>query len=183
MIRSRPALTVAASLLAAALLPSAGCAGRLAAARVAHRIADNAKTSTPAHHPNLMSAHNAFYTALNEMCAGSSDGMVNVWSQSPDATDFGPDGQMHVGWPAVEAQFRKEAAMKLGGTVSCQDLKVVQGDDFGITTCVEVGTGMKVDGKPAELRFRSTNVFRKEGDCWRLVHHHTDQSKPMEAKP
>lgn len=72
--------------------------------------------------------------------------------------------------------------MKMGGTVACEGLRVVEGPDYGITTCTEVGRGMMIDGKPAELRFRSTNVFRKEGDCWRMVHHHTDRAAPMEAK-
>ena len=55
----------------------------------------------------------------------------------------------------------------------------VEGDGFGFTTCTEVGTGMVINGKPTALRFRSTNVFRKEGAGWRLVHHHTDQAAPM----
>jgi ketosteroid isomerase-like protein len=38
---------------------------------------------------------------------------------------------------------------------------------------------MVINGKPTALRFRSTNVFRKEGAGWRLVHHHTDQAAPM----
>jgi ketosteroid isomerase-like protein len=40
---------------------------------------------------------------------------------------------------------------------------------------------MVINGKPTALRFRSTNVFRKEGAGWRLVHHHTDQAAPMAA--
>ena len=38
-----------------------------------------------------------------------------------------------------------------------------------------------INGKPTALRFRSTNVFRKEGAGWRLVHHHADQAAPMAA--
>jgi ketosteroid isomerase-like protein len=40
-----------------------------------------------------------------------------------------------------------------------------------------------IDGKVVELRFRSTNVFRKEGDAWKMVHHHTDPSPAFTPKP
>ncbi|MBM4098502.1 MAG: nuclear transport factor 2 family protein [Planctomycetes bacterium] len=183
MTALRPILVLGTSAVLVSLLALPGCAGRMAAGRIAQRVAKgNQSDPAAAEYRTLMDAHNAFYAAINQVCAGDAAPMAAVWSHENDVSDFGPDGQMHLGWNAVDAQFRKEAAMKLGGTVACEGLRVVEGSDYGVTTCTEVGRGMMIDGKPAELRFRSTNVFRKEGDCWRMVHHHTDRSAPMEAK-
>jgi len=183
MTALRPILVLGTSAVLVSLLALPGCAGRMAAGRIAQRVAKgNQSDPAAAEYRTLMDAHNAFYAAINQVCAGDAAPMAAVWSHENDVSDFGPDGQMHLGWNAVDAQFRKEAAMKLGGTVACEGLRVVEGSDYGVTTCTEVGRGMMIDGKPAELRFRSTNVFRKEGDCWRMVHHHTDRSALMEAK-
>ena len=180
MTLPRPSLVLLASLpLAAAIAFSAGCQGRMAAAITRHVMNENKEQKKLA---TLLQAHDAFYSGLNELCAGNADAVLAVWSHAADVTDFGPDGQKHVGWQAVEAQFRKEAGMKMGGSVSCEDVRFVEGTGWGISTCTEVGRGMIIDGKPVDVHFRSTNVFRKEGDEWRMVHHHTDPSVPMESK-
>jgi len=181
MPTARTALVLLASLpLGAALATAAGCHGRVATAVVTHRMmsehAEQKKLST------LLQANDAFYSGLNDLCAGNADAVLAVWSRASDVSDFGPDGQKHVGWEAVEAQFRKEAGMKMGGSVACEDVRFIEGSDWGVATCTEVGRGMIINGKPADIHFRSTNVFRKEGDEWKMVHHHTDPSVPMEAK-
>jgi len=169
----------ASSILVGSLL--AGCA-----ARMVHKLAtsgDKDQTSektTP--EQALRAANSQLYLAINLVLAGNADMIDNVWSQKPDVTDFGPTADRIVGWKAVEAQFKKEAAMKMGGTLVCEDLTVTVGEDMGFTTCMEVGTNQVIDGKPVNLRFRSTNVFRLEKGEWKLVHHHTDPSPALQAK-
>lgn len=176
-----PSLVLLASLpLAAAVAVSAGCHGRVAAAAITHHVMNENKEQKKL--ATLLQANDAFYSGLNDLCAGNADAVLAVWSHEADVSDFGPDGQKHVGWQAVEAQFRKEAGMKMGGSVSCEDVRFVEGTGWGISTCTEVGRGMIIGGKPVDVHFRSTNVFRKEGDEWKLVHHHTDPSVPMESK-
>ena len=183
MIRRSFRATVVLAMPAVAslvLLPSAGCAGRMAAGALARKaVSSSSDGAREVRHETMADAHAAFYSALNGVCMGSADGMETVWSHGTDASDFGPDGRSHLGWNAVIEQFRKEAAMKMGGTVTCEDVRMVEGDSFGFTTCTEVGKGMVIDGKPTELRFRSTNVFRKESGGWKLVHHHTDRAASM----
>ena len=131
----------------------------------------------------LRAANSQLYLAINMVLAGNAEMIDNVWSQKPDVSDFGPSGDRIVGWKAVEAQFKKEAAMKMGGTLVCEDLTVTVGADMGYTTCMEVGSNQVIDGKPVNLRFRATNVFRLEKGEWKLVHHHTDPAPAMQAKP
>ena len=176
--RSCTAAVVAAALLGSMSAP--GCAGRMVAGGIARKaVSASSDGAREVRYETMADAHAAFYSALNGVCLGSADGMETVWSHGTDASDFGPDGRSHLGWNAVIEQFRKEAAMKMGGTVTCEGVRMVEGEAFGFTTCTEAGKGMVIDGKPAELRFRSTNVFRKESNGWKLVHHHTDLAAPM----
>ena len=124
----------------------------------------------------VRAASDAFYSALNEMFVGNITSMDNVWSHEDDVTQLGPMGGRLVGWESVGAEWRREAALKLGGTVSAEHVEVVAGPCMGFTVTDEVGQNMTADGKPIEVRFRATNIFRKEAGGWKMVHHHTDLS-------
>ena len=128
----------------------------------------------------LKVANDAFYAALNSNFTGDTAPLQAIWSHGTDVSDQGPFGARLDGWDAVNAQFIKEGAMKLGGTVLCKDLIIRAGKDFGYTACIEEGANMSADGKPVVVRFRATNIFRKEDGQWKMVHHHTDISKPLE---
>lgn len=170
-------MTLFASFLLVATLVT-GCA-----ARIAHKIATSGDKTEAASTPEqaLRAANSQLYVAINLVLAGNPDMIDNVWSQKDDVTNFGPFGGRIAGWKAVDAQFKKEAAMKMGGTVVCEDLTVTVGADMGFTTCVEVGNHLNLNGKPEQVRFRSTNVFRLEKGEWKLVHHHTDPAPVMQA--
>lgn len=128
----------------------------------------------------LKAANDAFYAALNSNFTGDTAPLQAIWSHGVDVSDQGPFGARLDGWDAVNDQFIKEGAMKLGGKVVCKDLIIRAGKDFGYTACIEEGENMSVDGKPVVVRFRATNIFRKEDGQWKMVHHHTDISTPLE---
>ena len=74
--------------------------------------------------------------------------------------------------------FRGVATQKLGGRIEITDLHVVETDDMGYAVCTEHGIDHVIDGQSVNLTHRATNIFRREGDGWRMVHHHTDPSTP-----
>ena len=170
---------VAASSAAILLASASGCAGRMAAGHVARKALTQHDGAREESYATMDEANMAFYAAINGVCAGNAQGMESVWSHAADVSDFGPDGKTNIGYDAVIARFRREAGMKMGGTVACTDMHTIAGDGFGVVTCVEVCTGSVIDGKPADMRFRATNVFRKEANGWKMVHHHTDLGAPL----
>lgn len=129
----------------------------------------------------LRIANEQFYAALNAMFTGEIEPMNAIWSHRDDVTDLGPFGGRLTGWAAVGAEFKKEAGLKFGGRVLCKDLVVQIGGDMGYTVCVEEGQHMSVEGKPVVVRFRATNIFRRENGRWKLVHHHTDLSQDLQS--
>lgn len=125
---------------------------------------------------SLPAAHAELYAALNEMLAGNPAPVLGVWSDNDDVTYAGPFGGYTLGRAAVVDAFEAAAAMSLGGRLEATDVHLVEGSDIGYTVCVEHGTDHVIDGELVNLTHRATNVFRREDDRWRLVHHHTDHS-------
>lgn len=126
---------------------------------------------------SLLAAHDAFYDALAALLAGDAGPMEAIWSNGDDVSNLGPFVERTVGAEAVRDQFRSEAALGLGGQIVVTDLLAVDLGDAGYTTCVEHGSDHTgPDGKPMELRHRVTNIFRRDPEGWRIVHHHTDRS-------
>ncbi|MEI6879358.1 MAG: nuclear transport factor 2 family protein [Planctomycetota bacterium] len=133
------------------------------------------KDATP--EGRLRSANAKFYSSINTMLTtGNTDSFSDVWSHRDSASNFGPSGARQVGWEEIDAQFKREGAMKMGGNITCEDMVVVLDNDGnnGYVTCVEVGNNMTIDGKTTQVRFRSTNIYQMENGKWKLVHHHTD---------
>ena len=120
-------------------------------------------------------AHEEFYSALNAMLKGDVVPMQQIVSVADEATLAGPFGDIQKGG-AMIAHFEGEAGMEMGGEVEVTDLTIVGGEDMGYSVCVENAKGLTIDGEKRDLIHRATNVFRREKDGWRMIHHHTDGS-------
>jgi ketosteroid isomerase-like protein len=114
-----------------------------------------------------------FYAALNAMFVGEVEPMDASWSHTDDVTYMGPDGKFIVGWEEVSVSWKRQAAMKLGGTIRSEALRVTVGKDLAVVACLEVGENV-VDGTPQTVSLRATNIFRKEDGQWKMIGHHTD---------
>ena len=115
-----------------------------------------------------------FYRALNEMFMGDLTSMKQVWSHAEDVTYMGPTGGMQVGWNQALANWESQAALKMGGKVWPEEMKISVGRDIAITSNYEKGENLTVDGKKQTVSIRATNVFRKENGQWKMIAHHTD---------
>jgi ketosteroid isomerase-like protein len=115
-----------------------------------------------------------FYIALNAMFKGNLAPMQTVWSHADDVTYMGPGGGFRVGWAQVLADWKAQAAMKLGGEVKPKDMRFMVGRDLAVVSNYEIGKNVGPDGKPRIVEIRATNLFRKEGGKWKMIGHHTD---------
>jgi ketosteroid isomerase-like protein len=131
--------------------------------------------------PDIRNANEKFYAALNSMFTGDLEPLNSIWAHDTAITNMGPFGSCLVGWDAVNAEFKKEAEMKLGGKVICEDLHIYAGTNMGYAVCVEVGENMTAEGKHVRVSHRATNIFQLKDGHWKMIHHHTDLSPQLEA--
>lgn len=115
-----------------------------------------------------------FYAALNTMFKGDLGPMLEVWSHADDVTYMGPDGKFQLGWDDVRADWQKQAAMKLGGRVEPESMRIIAGGDLAVTHNYERGANRQIDGESRTVSIRATNLFRKEGGAWKMIGHHVD---------
>ena len=123
----------------------------------------------------------AFLRRWEEAQSRFLNGDATLWkqnsSQREDATIFGAFGGHEKGWKEVgprydwaASQYRPSGAKKL-----VEYLNVAVGSDLAYTVSIErdeVQVGHQSKSEPRALRV--TQVFRKEGGAWKLLHRHAD---------
>ena len=100
--------------------------------------------------------------------------MKEVWSHADDVTYMGPGGGFQLGWSQVLESWEAQAAMKLGGKVMPEQMRITVGRDIAITNNYEKGENINAGEKPQNVLIRATNIFRKEDGKWKMIGHHTD---------
>jgi len=115
-----------------------------------------------------------FYAALNTLFTGDAGPMKEVWSHEDDVTYMGPGGGFQIGWKQVLTNWEAQAAMKLGGQVKPDSMRITVGQDIAVISNYEIGENTNVEGKPQKVSIRATNLFRKENGKWKMIGHHTD---------
>ncbi len=119
-------------------------------------------------------AADEFYQALNAMFKGDIKPMKGVWSHADDVVYMGPGGSIKVGWDKVLKDWESQAARKLGGKVMPKDVHFTVGEHIAVMYALESGNNTNIDGRNEKVAIRVTNLFRKEGNAWKMIGHHTD---------
>jgi ketosteroid isomerase-like protein len=124
-------------------------------------------------------ASDRFYAALSELSRGNPGPMADVWSQGADVSAMHPVGGRELGWEQVWQSFDQAARQVLESPMTVErswvsDLKLVRlREDLAYTLCTE-HVDCTIGGQPISLQGRATNIFRREGDTWKIIHHHAD---------
>ena len=123
-------------------------------------------------------ASREFYAALNGMATGNAAAIANTWAHSPTVTSMHPTGGREVGWDQVGEVFSQVAGLSSAGHVELVDSRIEVGGDLAYETGFERGQ-ITIAGRPVSIDQRVTNVYRRDGGTWRMVHHHADLSPAM----
>lgn len=124
-------------------------------------------------------ASQQFYAALTRMAAGDAAALADIWSHGASVTTMHPIGGREVGWDAVKSSFEKVAELASGGKVDLIDQLISVDGDVAYEVGVERGQ-LDLAGQQVAIEQRVTNIYRREGGAWKMVHHHTDVSPPMQ---
>ena len=126
----------------------------------------------------IRKASEAFYAALNRMGNGVKGAMSEIWSHGPDVTAMHPIGGRSTGWEAVRESFDQVAGMASDAKIGLRDQYIQVLGDVAYELGVEFGK-FKMAGNAVDLEHRVTNIYKREGGRWKVVHHHTDTSPGM----
>ncbi len=130
----------------------------------------------------LNEAIEEFYIAHNEIFAGNLAPMEAVWSHADDVIYMSPIGGILVGWEAARESWEKQAELRLRGHVDPVDMHIVEGPEIGVCQNYIRGTNFADDGREVRPDIRATTVYRKEGDSWKVISHHTDLMHWLQAE-
>ncbi len=123
-------------------------------------------------------ASKQFYSALNRMANGDAGLMASGWSHGPEVTALHPIDGREIGWEAVKASFEQLAQVATDGNIELKDQLIRVQGDVAYELGVEQGE-FKLGGHPVALKHRVTNIYRRDGGGWRMIHHHADTSPAM----
>jgi ketosteroid isomerase-like protein len=127
----------------------------------------------------IRGASATFYAALNSMAQGDAGPMADIWSHSETVTTMHPIGGEQTGWDAVRESFEQVSGLATDGSVELAGQVIQTGDgELAYETGTERGR-LKVAGEQITIDQRVTNIYRREPEGWRIVHHHTDLSPAM----
>jgi ketosteroid isomerase-like protein len=89
------------------------------------------------------------------------------------ATFFGPQGGALQGASNVSAIYRRDAAAFEAGETRFEVLQMAASGGVAYWTGFQHANA-RIGGQDMHMKLRITEVFRREGDAWKLVHRHAD---------
>lgn len=114
-------------------------------------------------------------TALHNGDAGPR--ITTTWSQRDPVTLFGAV-RTEVGWAEIGPTF--EWLAKRFSDCTSFDIEVIAAGasgDLGYLVAIEHTTASVLGAAPAPYSLRVTQVFRREGGEWKVIHRHADEVK------
>ena len=127
---------------------------------------------------DVRTASAQFYAALTSMMAGDAAPMRAVWSHDATVTTMHPIGGRQTGWDEVRGSFEQVAGLASGGQGELRDQTIQVSGDMAYEVGIERGQ-VNLAGEQIAIEQRVTNIYRREADGWKIVHHHTDTSPAM----
>lgn len=129
---------------------------------------------------DVRAASARFYDALNQLCCGNPATMAGIWDTTSHVTTAHPFGDWAHGWEEVWATWKEIAHSARNGSIVARNIRVLVYGTIAYTTCVEdvtVTYGETVVRWSANV----TNIFRRIGEEWKMVHHHSDRAPALDA--
>ena len=118
----------------------------------------------------------AVEAAQVELVSGRPDAFKRLWSHAEDVTlSGGLGGVIAKGWPQVNERLDWVATQYVEGTRAHEEISRYVGQDLAYVVLREtIKFRSPTDRRPMIQDLRVTQVFRREGGRWLIVHRHAD---------
>ena len=114
--------------------------------------------------------------AARAYVSGDAGPLGALAARQHNATFFGPRGGKVAGAKEVWEKYEQDATVfQSGGETHFEVLEEVEGADVAYWIGIQHAT-VRLAGhaQPVAMSLRVTELFRREGDSWKLVHRHAD---------
>ena len=121
--------------------------------------------------------------AARAFVRGEAAPLSHIVARVLPATFFGPQGGYEQGPDHVHSVYKRDAARFTSGDSSFEILQMAASDGIAYWVGFQRATAcLEGSADPIPFNLRVTEVFRREGDEWKLVHRHADAlaSEPQE---
>lgn len=111
--------------------------------------------------------------------------LSRIVAQTSRASFFGPRGGIEQGAETVAAVYERDCAGFVAGESRFEILHMAAGDGVAYWTGIQHASAtFKGSDRAVPMKLRVTEVFRREGSEWKLVHRHADMlAQAGSAKP
>lgn len=129
--------------------------------------------------PSLEAEFRAFLARRQAATAAFFNGDPAPWkamaAQTDDITMFGGFGGFEQGWEAVGDRYTWAAARNADGAVHVELIACHVTPAMACTVAIERGEVRSTGAQTfAPKALRVTEIFRREGSDWKLIHRHAD---------
>jgi ketosteroid isomerase-like protein len=128
----------------------------------------------------VRAANQAFYRAFQAL---DLEAMDAVWAHQGQVTCLHPGWPLAAGWDEVRASWATIFANTGAMRFEIADERVDVGGELAWVVCVERIRSASTGGEAMVGAVVATNVFRRVGGAWKIVHHHGSQHVPRRASP
>lgn len=124
-----------------------------------------------------------FYHAVQQVMHANITPMLALWSEQDDVTYVDPQGNHYQGHDSLVAYWQRAVQLNshAPGNISVTaELIMRHRSESMICTVMAEHIQVKQDGQFLQQRAVSTNIYRYEGQRWRMLHRHS--GTPSEEK-
>jgi ketosteroid isomerase-like protein len=120
------------------------------------------------------------HSAAAAYVSGDAEPLSRLVAREHMATFFSPRGDVTTGTQTVASRYERDASVFAEGSDnSMQTLDAAAGDDIAFWVGRQRSQArMRGHDDPVTFDLRVTEIYRREGGHWKLVHRHAD---PMQA--
>ena len=121
------------------------------------------------------------HDAITQQSQGHPEPFLELWSRADDVSIMAAVGGYQVGFDQVNKLLTAASKTQHFESWSAENLATTVGDDLAFSVELE-HYGRHVDGEKEEMTLRATQIYRREGGAWKVIHRHGDVLQPIEAK-
>ena len=128
---------------------------------------------------SLRATNDRFYRALDALDLSAMD---ELWLHEPWVRCVHPGWDVLVGWELVRQSWQQIFESTAWMRVTATGVEVIAFGDVGLVSCSENITAKNEEDVGLAVA-RATNLYLRQGDGWRIFHHHASPAPVQVTQP